>query len=100
MATDTRPLTIQQIIARHTPTLSAASYTDLGTLTPVAFIQELEQARTAFSTSSTFADVADAFEAALTYLTDAQELDDNDPDKVALLRKADQHLGEVDPSDF
>ncbi|MFD8545641.1 hypothetical protein [Streptomyces sp. NPDC059649] len=100
MATETRPLTIQQIIARHTPTLSAAAYTDLGPLTVTAFTQELEQARDALSTAGVFADAADAFDAALTYLTDAQGLDDNDPDKAVLLRKADRHLGEVDPSDF
>ena len=100
MTTKTRPLTIQQIIARHTPTLSAAAYTDLGALTAVAFLQQLEQARDAFSTSSAFVDATDAFDAALTYLTDAQELDDNDPDKAVLLRKADRHLSQVDPSDF
>jgi hypothetical protein len=100
MATKTQPLTIQQLIARHTPTLSAAAYTDLGTLTPGAFIQQLEQARDAFSTSSTLLREADAFDAALTYLADAQELDDNDPTKAVLLRHADRHLSQVDPTDF
>lgn len=100
MATNTQPLTLQQIIARHTPTLSAAAYTDLGTLTPVAFIQQLEQARDTFSTSSALAREADAFDAALTYLTDAQELDDNDPTKAVLLGHADRHLSQVDPTDF
>lgn len=100
MATKIRSLTIQQIVARHTPTLSAAAYTDLGTLTHVAFLQELEQARDAFSTSSTLMREADAFEAALTYLTDAQELDDSDPAKAVLLSHADRHLSQVDPTDF
>ncbi|MFF9787176.1 hypothetical protein [Streptomyces nigrescens] len=100
MATKTQPLTLQQLIARHTPTLSAAAYTDLGTLTTVAFLQQLEEAREAFSTSGVFTDEAEAFTAALTYLTDAQELDDNDPTKAVLLRYADQHLSHMDASDF
>ncbi|MFF3547068.1 hypothetical protein ACFYXD_35185 [Streptomyces platensis] len=100
MATTTQPLTFQQIIARHTPTLSAAAYTNLGPLTPTSFIQQLEEAYEAFSTGSTLHREGTAFEAALTHLTDAIELDDSDPDKGVLLRNADRHLSQVDPSDF
>lgn len=101
MTSKAKPITLIELIDRHDDIINAATGTKFENVTSVFFIQQLEQIRDQYSNAhGPLLNVAEEIEAALTYLVDATAPDVDEDEVPVLLRKANQHLNNVDPGDL
>ncbi|MGY5127326.1 hypothetical protein [Streptomyces nigrescens] len=101
MATKTRPMTFDRLISNHAQTI--ANLTEQPTTTdPGVFVEQVQTAADILSTgmNSTSHDDADTLTYAATYLADALPLDDSDTERAVLLRRANDHLNNIDATDY
>jgi hypothetical protein len=92
----TATITIESLIADHGERLERDLELDgLAAMGPVEFIDDLDGVGAVLADSSTMWEIGEEVTSAVTYLRDALRLDDKDPDRQVLLRKADGHLTTV-----
>lgn len=101
MTAKTKPITLAELIDRHKDIIHAATGTVFDKLPPRFFIQQLEQIRDQYATAhGPLLGVSEEIKAALVYLTDATDGGVDEGEVPVLLRKANQHLNNVDPGDL
>ncbi|MFB6955362.1 hypothetical protein ACFCXP_37595 [Streptomyces niveus] len=94
----TSPITFEQVVARNVDALTYHLGCNVTTLAPDDFVRELDETGKVL-TSSSLADLqltGQEMTSAATYLADALELHDDDPDRPVLLRRASAHLDDID----
>jgi len=99
MATQTQPLTLEQIVAENAETLNyLLDQDDVTTLTPAELVEALEDAGRAFSASFEQNNQrnGEVFTAAAALLAETLTIPADDPDMPVLLRRARTHLGDTE----
>ncbi|GAA3032438.1 hypothetical protein FHS39_002562 [Streptomyces olivoverticillatus] len=101
MPTTPRLVTVDRVIANHGQTVANITQQTVATDLP-DFIEQVQRAASilGLGLSSHFQDDADSLSSAATYLADALGLADSDPERAVLLSWANQHLDDLDESDF
>lgn len=101
MGIKTRSMTFARIIANHGQTI-ANIVQQPATSDPASFTEQVQAAADLLSagTTSSSQDDGDTLNSASAYLTDALAVDDSNPERSLLLRRANQHLNDIDTTDY
>lgn len=98
MTAQTKPLTIERIVAENAETLSYLLDQDVTALAPAGLVEALQDAGREFSESfeQTNQNNGAAMSAAAAFLADTLPLDTDDPDMQVLLRHAQTKLRDTE----